>query len=507
MNGKLSAPSEKATPREWLALAVIALPCMVYAMDLTVLNLAIPTLTAALKPTASQMLWIIDLYGFMVAGFLITMGTLGDKWGRRRVLLLGAGAFAAASALAALATSANQLIALRGLLGLAGATLAPSTLSLISNMFRDENERRFAIGVWISSYSLGGIVGPLVGGVLLEYFGWPAVFLAAVPVMLLLLMVGPWLLPEYKDPQAGKVDLLSVALSLIAVLGVVFAVKRLAEGRADLVSLVAVVAGVAAGMAFASRQSRIPYPLMDLSLFTQRQFRAALCTYGLTSFAMFGVYIMISQYLQIALGLTPWKAGLYTVPWSVAFVVGSLGTPAMVRRASAYRVLTGGLAVAAIGFLMLLGVGGDQGLAWTVGGMIVMGLGMAPVLTLGNEVVISSAPPERAGAASALSETSAELSGALGIALFGSLGTALYRAFLATEQSGPFTPAQFDALSTLAGALSVAGTLPGAQAAAFSAQAISAFVFSLQVVTLVGAGSVLLALTLTVWLLRGRAGA
>jgi DHA2 family multidrug resistance protein-like MFS transporter len=214
MTASSSAP--RAGRREWIGLAVIALPCLVYAMDLTVLNLALPALSEELKPTSSQLLWIIDIYGFLVAGFLITMGTLGDRIGRRRLLLIGAAAFAVASAIAAFSTSAEMLIAMRALLGIAGATLAPSTMSLIRNMFHDEHQRQFAIGVWIASFSVGGAIGPLVGGVMLEFFWWGSVFLVAVPVMALLLVLGPSLLPEYKDPKAGRLDLASVALSLEA---------------------------------------------------------------------------------------------------------------------------------------------------------------------------------------------------------------------------------------------------------------------------------------------------
>ena len=209
-----NAAAPRATRRDWIGLAIIALPCMVYAMDLTVLNLAIPALSAELNPSSAQLLWIIDIYGFMVAGFLITMGTLGDRIGRRRLLLIGAAAFAAASLIAAYSDSAAMLIATRALLGVAGATLAPSTMSLIRNMFHDERQRQFAIGVWIASFSIGGAIGPVVGGVIIEWFHWSAVFLVAVPVMGLLLLLGPALLPEYRDPHAGRIDSPSVVMSL-----------------------------------------------------------------------------------------------------------------------------------------------------------------------------------------------------------------------------------------------------------------------------------------------------
>lgn len=476
----------RATRREWVALAVIALPCLVYAMDLTVLNLALPAISADLRPSAAQLLWIIDIYGFMVAGFLITMGTLGDKLGRRRMLLIGAAAFAAASVAAALSTTAHALIATRALLGIAGATLAPSTLSLISNMFRDERERRIAIGIWISSYSVGGAIGPLVGGVILQYFAWPAIFWAAVPVMLLLLLVGPVLLPEYRDPEAGRLDLGSVLLSMVAVLAGVSALKQLAEGHMGAPTALAALLGMAAGVAFVRRQRRIAYPLLDLKLFAQPRFAMAITTYALTSFAMFGVYIFISQHLQLVLGLSPLVAGLCTVPWALSFVAGSMLTPMIAQRVAPARTMVAGLAVAAAGFAALTGVDGAHSLAWLIGGMTLMGLGMSPVFTLGNDIVISSAPPERAGAASALSETSSELSGALGIAVFGSLATGLYRAGMARLAPTGLPPEVASDASTLGGALTAAGTLPEPLAQALRHAARTAFVDGLQAAALLG---------------------
>src|SRR5262245_38932454 len=228
VNG-MEAP--RATRREWVGLAVLALPCLLYSMDLTVLNLAVPHLSADLEPSGAQLLWIVDIYGFLVAGSLMTMGTLGDRIGRRRLLLTGAAAFGAASVLAAFSFTAAMLIAARAILGVASATLAPSTLSLIRNMFLDPRERTVAMGVWIASFSAGGALGPLLGGFLLEHFWWGSVFLVNVPVMLLLLALGPWLLPEYRDPHPGRLDAFSAVLSLVAVLAVIYGIKRIAEGE------------------------------------------------------------------------------------------------------------------------------------------------------------------------------------------------------------------------------------------------------------------------------------
>lgn len=245
----------KAGRKEWIGLAVIALPCMLYSMDLTVLNLALPHLSADLNPGSAELLWIVDIYGFMVAGFLMTMGTLGDRIGRRKLLMIGAVAFGLASVLAAYSNTAGMLIAARAILGIAGATLAPSTLSLIRNMFHDPRQRTLAIGVWITSYSAGGAIGPLIGGSLLEYFWWGSVFLVSVPVMILLLVLAPSLLPEYKDPDAGRLDLTSALLSLIAVLSIIFGLKKIAENEMVVAATGIIIAGLVIGYIFIRRQS------------------------------------------------------------------------------------------------------------------------------------------------------------------------------------------------------------------------------------------------------------
>jgi MFS transporter, DHA2 family, multidrug resistance protein len=500
-----TATPAKAGRREWIGLAIIALPCLVYAMDLTVLNLALPAISAELKPSSSQLLWIVDIYGFLVAGFLITMGTLGDRIGRRRLLLVGAAAFGAASAIAAFSTSAEMLIAMRALLGVAGATLAPSTMSLIRNMFHDEHERQFAIGVWIASFSMGGAIGPVVGGVLLQFFPWGSVFLVAVPVMALLLLLGPALLPEYRDPDAGRVDLPSVALSLLSVLTTIYGLKQIAEHGPAAVPVALMLAGLAVGAVFVRRQRRLPYPLLDLALFRQPRFSAAIAAYGLSCLAMFGVYIFITQYLQLVLGLSPLHAGLATVPWALAFVAGSLAAPRLARRVPAVSVLVGGLLAAAVGFGLLTLAGSAFGLAALVAGTVVMSLGMAPVFTIGNEMIITAAPPERAGAASALSETASEFSGALGIAVFGSIGTAVYRAMLSgSVPPGISADHAAEALATLGGAMSAAHATAGPSGEALARTAQAAFLDAMQLNAVLAAAIVVAASLLCAVILTNR---
>jgi DHA2 family multidrug resistance protein-like MFS transporter len=497
----------KATRREWIGLAIIALPCMVYAMDLTVLNLALPAISAELDPSASQLLWIVDVYGFLVAGFLMTMGTLGDRIGRRKLLLIGAAAFAVASVLAAFSRSAEMLIAMRALLGVAGATLAPSTMSLIRNMFHDEHERQFAIGVWIAAFSVGGAIGPLVGGLLLQWWWWGAAFLAAVPVMVLLLVLGPKLLPEYRDPDAGKLDPASMAQSLSAVLAVVYGLKRIAEYGMDPRGVAVLLAGVALGALFVRRQKHLAYPFLDVTLFRRPAFSAAIVAYALAGLSMMGVYIFMTQYLQLVLGLTPLQAGVATIPWSVCFTVGSLLAPRLARHWGARRVMVRGLLFAAVGFGITALVTPPHGLWILIAGMLAMSLGMAPVFTVGNELIITTAPPERAGAASALAETSAELSGALGIAVLGSLGMLAYRLWL--DPALPATLPDADttrALSTLGGAVTVAGEVGGAAGAAIADTARTAFTDAMRAIAVFGMAMMLIAAWMAARLMRDGEG-
>ena len=482
----LEAP--RATRRDWIGLGVIALPCLLYSMDLTVLNLAVPHLTADLKPSASELLWIVDIYGFLVAGSLITMGTLGDRIGRRRLLLIGAAAFGVASVLAAFSRSAGMLIAMRALLGVAGATLAPSTLSLIRNMFLDPGQRTFAIGVWVTSYSVGGAVGPLLGGILLEHFWWGSVFLIGVPVMLLLLAVGPVLLPEFRDPAAGRLDLWSAALSLGAVLGAIYGLKRLAEGSWGWLPSLAVLGGLAAGAAFVRRQQGLADPLIDLRLFRLPGFAASLITYTMATFVAFGIYVFMAQYLPLVLGLEPLLAGLWTVPSMLSFVAGSMIVPASARRVRPVYLISAGFIVAAAGFALLVAADGPGGLTVLVVGSVIYSLGISPVVILATDLIVGSAPVERAGAAAAISETSSELGGALGIAVLGSIGAAVYRLRI-TEGFPPGVPtaAAEAARGTLGGAMSVVGGLPYEMGAAVLSAARAAFTRSFELMAVISA--------------------
>jgi DHA2 family multidrug resistance protein-like MFS transporter len=493
----------RAGRREWIGLSVLALACLLYVMDLTVLHLAVPSISRDLKPSSAQLLWIIDIYGFMVAGFLVTMGTLGDRIGRRKLLLIGAAAFGAVSVLAAFSTSPEMLILSRALLGIAGATLAPSTLSLIFSMFKDPRQRGVAIAVWISAFSAGSAVGPVLGGIMLEHFWWGSVFLLALPVMALLLVLGPIVLPEYRDPDAGRLDILSAILSLVAVLAVIFGLKQIAQDGIGLVPALSIVGGIVVGGAFVRRQFALPDPMIDLRLFRNRAFSASLAVNFLTIFVAVGYFLFVAQYLQLVIGLSPLHAGLWSVPSAVAFIVGSQLAPRIVRRVRAAYVMGVGLAVAAVGLGVLTQVGGSDGLAVIVIGSVVISLGLAPVMSLTTELIVGSAPPERAGAASGISETAVELGGALGISILGSIGIALYRTDIAKAlPAGIPADAAAVARDTLGGAVGVAGQLPGQLGAVLLETARDAFVHGMQVAATISAGVAVAVAILAVVMLR-----
>jgi DHA2 family multidrug resistance protein-like MFS transporter len=491
--------------REWLGLAVLALACLLYAMDLTVLHLAVPSLSAELRPSSAELLWITDIYGFMVAGFLVTMGTLGDRIGRRRLLLLGATAFGVVSVLATLSTTPEQLIAARALLGIAGATLAPSTLSLIFTMFPDPRQRQVAIGIWITSFSAGGAIGPVMGGVLLERFWWGSVFLLAVPVMALLLALGPRVLPEYRDPGAGRLDLISAAMSLVAVLAVVFGLKLTAQDGFGGLAGAAVLVGVGVGLLFARRQLTLADPMIDLRLFRSTAFNASLATNLVGIFIAVGYFLFVAQYLQLVLGLSPLEAGLWSLPSAVGFIVGSNLAPRILRRVRPAPVIGVGLAMAAVGLAVLTRVGGshDADLALLAGASLVISLGLAPVFTATTDLIVSSAPPERAGAASGISETGAELGGALGIAILGSIGIAIYRGQLAGALPADLPDQAAAAVQdTLGGAVGVAAQLPAGLGAVVLAAAQDAFVQGLQLTAALSAAVAVATAVMATVLLR-----
>jgi MFS transporter, DHA2 family, multidrug resistance protein len=484
----------KAGRKEWIALGVLALPLLLVSMDVSVLYFAVPFISADLGVSATEQLWIFDIYGFVLAGLLITMGSLGDRIGRRRLLIFGAIAFGLASVAAAYSQTPEQLIAARAVLGIGGATLMPSTLALIRNMFHDPVQRGKAIAFW-SAVMMGGIsLGPVLSGVLLEHFWWGSVFLINTPAMLLLLVLAPVLLPEFKATVRGRFDLLSSFLSLGAVLPMIWGIKELAAHGVAMLPIVSIVLGLLVGLAFIQRQRTAEHPMIELPMFRNRAFSGALAANTIGMVALVGNAVFMTQYLQLVLGMSPLKAALWSlVPSVVVGGAAPLGT-ALARKVDRAYVLGGGFVVAAAGFGVLTQMQVESSLVVLLGGAGLLAAGLVMVMALVTEAVVGSVAPERAGSASALMETCSEFGGALGIAVLGSIGTAAYRSDLDTNlPSGLPSGAAAAAREGLAGATATAAQLPANLADALLTTARHSFNHSMNVAALVG--TILLAAT------------
>ncbi|MEV6270854.1 MFS transporter [Kribbella sp. NPDC051936] len=485
-------------PGRWLALAVLVLAVLLVAVDATVLGLATPFLSEDLQPSGNQLLWIGDAYSFVLAGLLVSMGSLGDRIGRKRILLIGATAFGAISVLNAYATSAEVMILARALLGVAGATLMPATLALIRNLFHDPRERSLAIGIWGAAASAGMAIGPIVGGVLLENFWWGSVFLINLPVMAVLVVVGARLLPESRNPEPGPWDLVSVVLSMIGMVGIVYAIKEFAAHGFDWVPVAAAVAGAIALHGFVRRQRRLPIPLLDLSLFRSRGFSSAVVADLLTILGLSGLIFFLSQYLQLVQGLRPIEAGLAELPAAIGSIVAGLLAGQVARRFSVRAVVAGGLAAIGLALAALTTISADTGYPLLGTALLAVGAGAGLSFTVTADVILAAVPKEEAGAASAVSETAYELGAALGIALLGSIVTGVYRNF--TGPAG--TPEA--AHESLGGAVEAAAQLPPQTAAALLDAARESFAHGVSIAAGVGA-VVLLATAVAAWfLLRGQ---
>ncbi|MFI6791050.1 MFS transporter [Nonomuraea sp. NPDC050383] len=487
-------PSTETTPgahtgaRAWLGLAVLVLPAMLLFMMLTVLFLAIPQLAADLKPSSTQTLWIIDIYGFLMAGLLVTMGTLGDRIGHRRLLIAGAAVFAVVSVIAANTSDPALMIVWRALLGIAAATQMPATLGLIFSTFADPRQRGIAVGVWSGGISVGTGLGPVIGGALLEAFSWRAAFLVAVPIMAIVVIGAPLLLPNPRNPAAGRVDLFSVLLSLATLLPIVYGVKELAKPDALLPALAGIAAGLAFGAWFVLRQLRLPEPLLDVRLFANRTVGGALSVFLLAATALGGVYLLFTQYLQLVEGLSPLRAGLWVLPGAALLVVVSAVSPALVRRVRPGYLIAAGLAVQVIGYLMLTHVDAAGGLPLLVAGFIVLYPAVAPSMALTTNLVVGSVPPQKAGAASGLATTCSDLGISLGIAIIGSIAAAVYRAQTATTiPPGLPSAASAAGRESLDGAVSAAQSLPAELGTALLTPAREAFTSGLNTAAVIAA--------------------
>lgn len=490
----IDTPPPRAGRREWTALAVLSLAAMLITFDMFVLLLALPDLSAELRPSTVEQLWILDIYGFMVGGFLVTMGTLGDRIGRRKLLMIGAVSFAVASVIAAYSSSPEMLIAARALLGLAGATLAPSTLALISNMFRDPTQMGQAIGIWAGAFSLGAILGPVVGGFMLAHFWWGSVFLLAVPVMVLLLVLTPMLAPEFKDPNPGRLDLTSAGLSLVAMLAFIYSIKELSRHGLAPVPIAIGLISVALGVVFVRRQLGLTDPLLDVGMFRNRSFSTMMV--GLLLYGLVGAsaLLFMTQYFTSVSNLSPLQAALCLVPGMVVATVSATVAPIVAKRVRPAYLIGYGLLGVVVAFVWFAQLDADSGALPLIIGYAIIGLCDGPLVSLGTGLVVGAAPPEKAGQSSSMAQVSNEAGAALGVALLGSVGAIVYRDQL-DGAVPPDVPADSAAAAqeNIASAVTEASTLPEPASSGLLDAAHNAFTSGLNMFGWVSAGLVLAA--------------
>ncbi|WP_104163165.1 MFS transporter [Cryobacterium sp. N22] len=470
----LSAAVPRAGRREWAGLVLLMLPVLLISVDNTVLSFALPAISLDLRPSSTTLLWIVDIYPLVLAGLLVAMGTLGDRVGRRKLLLIGATGFGLVSVLAAFAPTAELLIAARAVMGFFGAMIMPSTLSLLRSLFLDARQRTLAIAVWAGAFAAGSSLGPIVGGVVLQHFHWGAVFLIAVPFLLPLVALAGVLIPESKDPAPLRIDGISVALSLLTLAPLVFAIKTLTHDGVGVLGVGALLLGLVAGALFLRRQLRIDNPLLDLTLFQHAPFAGSVLANFLAVFSLVGFLFFVSQHLQLVLGLDPLAAGLLLLPGAVLSVVAGLASAYVVRRVPPRVVIVGGILLSAVGFglIVLLRENLTAGVVVLAFGILSVGVGAAE--TISNDTILSSVPPDKAGAAAGVSETAYELGAVLGTAVLGAILAASYRASVVLPD-GLGRGAAAQAGETLGGALGVAGELPAVDAHALTESAKAAF--------------------------------
>lgn len=488
----IASDGPRAPRRAWFALAVLMLPVLLVSVDNTVLSFALPEIARDLAPTATQQLWIIDAYPLVLAGLLVAMGSLGDRFGRRRLLLIGSLGFGLVSVAAAFAPTAELLILARAALGFFGAMLMPSTLSLLRSVFTDREQRRLAIAIWATGFAAGSALGPIVGGVLLEHFAWGSVFLLAVPVLLPLVVLLPLLVRESRDPAPGPIDVLSIALSLAAMVPVVFGIKAIATDGPGGYGIPVILVGLAFGWLFVRRQLRRPTPMLDVRLFRRGTFGGAVLVNLMSVISLVGFLYFVSQHLQLIAGLSPVEAGWALTPGLAAMIVAGLVVVPIARRVSARIVVPVGLALSAGGYVVVATTAESDSILPMVLAFAMLGVGIGAAETVSNELILSSAPAAKAGAASAVSETAYELGAVLGTTIMGSILAAHFR--LTLDIPAGLTATQADAArETLAGAFRTAAELPAATAAALEASAAHAFDSGVVVTSLIGVALMMVA--------------
>ncbi|WP_241833200.1 MFS transporter [Streptomyces caatingaensis] len=482
----------------WAVLAVLCASLLLVAMDATILNVALPSLIADLRPGGMAQLWIIDIYGLVLGGLLVTCGAVGDRFGRKALFLTGFVLFGAASVLAATSDSSVQLIAGRVLLGIGGAMVMPSTLSLIRTVFTDPRERALAIGIWAAVAGAGACVGPLVGGVLVERFGWAAAFWVNVPVVVVTVLAGLRLLPEYRAPQTGPLDWPGALLSVAGIVALAWGIKHVAKGGPSVADVAILLLGLALLAFFARRQLSAHDPLLDVRLFRNGPFLAAALATLLAMLAIGSALFLLSLWLQYVHGYSPSQAGLRTLPSAAAMLTGSLCSPWVMHRLGVRTVLALGLGALVAAFLLLALTPQPTTYPVVAAVLALLGLGDGLAMTAAASVLVASVPAPRAGQAGAVSETAYELGVGLGVALLGSIHAAAYTRHM-TRLPLP-GPDAATARSSIGAAVDLAAHTPAPTGPAILTTARSAFDAALTTTAFVSAGIVVVVTCLVVWL-------
>lgn len=496
---KNMAATRRSSARRWSGLAVLMLPVLLVTVDNTVLGFALPKIAEALRPTASQQLWMIDAYSLVLAGLLVSMGSLGDRVGHRKLLLIGSFGFVVVSVLTAYSATSMQLIIGRACMGIFGAMLMPSTLALIRSVFEDREERRVAVAIWATTLTVGSALGPLVGGVLLQFFDWGAIFLLAVPVLIPLLVLGPLLLPESERDVSGPLDPISILQSMVALGCIVYSIKHGASEGIDGVVFGTFLVGALAGWIFVRRQLRLPVPLMDMTLFSNGAFSGSVLINLMSLAFLVGFVFFTTQFLQIVLQMAPLSASLALVPGQIMAIMVGVAVVPVAQRMPVHVLIPILVAFTGAAFLLVASMGSS--LAVLVAAFALLNIGVGAIATVSNDVILSAAPPAKAGAASAISETAYEVGVVLGTTLIGGLVTAHYRAdlqlpaFLSDVQT-------MLASEALAGAHHVATGLAGDQAQQLMQQAGSAFAGGIALASWLAFGLALVAILIAWHTLR-----
>lgn len=489
----------KADARGWAALGALMFPVLLVSVNNTALSFALPAISAGLRPTAAQLLWIVDIYPLVLAALLIPMGSLGDRIGRRKMLIIGSSGFGLVSLGAAFAPSAEWLLAARVGIAVFGSMLLPTTLSLLRTVFQDDRQRSLAIAIWTAGFSAGAALGPIAGGFLLNHFWWGSVFLLAVPVLIAFLIAAPLLLPESRNPHPGPVDPASIVLAILTMAPIVYGIKTMATGGSALHGVLFIAVGALSGLLFARRQVVKDYPMLDLRFFRSPRFSGGLSVNVVSNVAMFGFLFFLTQHLQLVSGMDPMTSGLFMVPGLLLAIVAGLTAAKLAYTIGLRNAVVLGLLLVALGFFLVFFTDQQASALPVLGGFTVMSAGVGIATTLSTDLVVSSVPERKAGAASAVSETGYEVGAVLGTAVLGGVTTAFYQAHL--DLPAALDPASAQAAhETLGGALDVAAQSP-LQASIVDA-ATAAFSSGMQWSSLVGGFMVLVVAMVLVRVLR-----